>query len=151
MKFTDAIKNGFANYANFAGTASRAQYWFWMLFNLLAGLALLGVSIIAPIPGLRLIGALALVSPTVGFAMRRLRDAGFSPKFAWLLLAPLVSQLLKLAESLWINSGATYVVMPNLMALVGFNALLGVASYLCVIAVLILNIMPSKPVSYRFA
>lgn len=37
--FTQAIKMGFANYANFKGRASRSEFWFWYLFQaLVAGI-----------------------------------------------------------------------------------------------------------------
>ena len=37
--FTQAIKMGFANYANFKGRASRSEFWFWYLFHaLVAGI-----------------------------------------------------------------------------------------------------------------
>ncbi|MGO4453084.1 DUF805 domain-containing protein [Arthrobacter sp. RAF14] len=37
--FSQAIKMGFANYANFKGRASRSEFWFWYLFQaLVAGI-----------------------------------------------------------------------------------------------------------------
>ncbi|MEZ2370641.1 DUF805 domain-containing protein [Arthrobacter sp. RCC_34] len=37
--FTQAIKMGFSNYANFKGRASRSEFWFWYLFQaLVAGI-----------------------------------------------------------------------------------------------------------------
>jgi len=40
MSFVGAISSGFKNYLNFKGKASRAQYWYWVLFTLLLALVL---------------------------------------------------------------------------------------------------------------
>jgi uncharacterized membrane protein YhaH (DUF805 family) len=37
MNFQTAIRSGFQNYANFKGRASRAEYWWWVLFTVIAG------------------------------------------------------------------------------------------------------------------
>jgi uncharacterized membrane protein YhaH (DUF805 family) len=39
MNFWQAIKSGFFNYVTFSGRAIRSEYWFWVLFTLLGGLA----------------------------------------------------------------------------------------------------------------
>lgn len=40
MDFVGAIKAGFKNYVNFRGTATRPEYWYWVLFTFLVSLVL---------------------------------------------------------------------------------------------------------------
>jgi uncharacterized membrane protein YhaH (DUF805 family) len=39
MNFTQAISAGFTNYFNFLGRAARSEFWYWVLFTFLVGLA----------------------------------------------------------------------------------------------------------------
>jgi uncharacterized membrane protein YhaH (DUF805 family) len=39
MNFWQAIKSGFFNYVTFRGRAIRSEYWYWVLFTVLGGLA----------------------------------------------------------------------------------------------------------------
>ena len=38
MGFGDAVRSGFSNYVNFEGRASRSEYWWWIVFTILAAL-----------------------------------------------------------------------------------------------------------------
>lgn len=80
MDFVGAIKAGFKNYVNFRGTATRPEYWYWILFTVLVGIVLGAVD---PSGNVNTAGSLALLLPSLGVAVRRLRDAGFS--WTWLL------------------------------------------------------------------
>jgi len=107
MDFTSAIKSGFSNYANFSGRASRSEYWYWFLFNIIVGFALgfiegaLGLYMIDPVlldpemPEYGEIGGLGLLSPIANLALfipslamiwRRLHDVDKSGAwwFIWL-------------------------------------------------------------------
>lgn len=98
MQFGDAIKNGFQNYANFRGVASRSEFWYWTLFTVMVSI---GTSIVDSAIGLALgmanftlvntLAALALLLPGVAVAVRRFHDAGFS---AWWYSIPQVATLL---------------------------------------------------------
>ena len=69
MDFQEAIKTCFRKYADFEGRAGRPEYWWFMLFVLLASMAL---SVISPmLSGLFSIGVLL---PTIAAATRRLHD-----------------------------------------------------------------------------
>jgi uncharacterized membrane protein YhaH (DUF805 family) len=104
MGFTDAIRAGFDNYANFSGRASRPAYWWWVLFTLLVSLVtrlldgLTGASFVRTtqygtevtfgfISGL--VG-LALLLPSIAVLVRRLHDTDRSGWWYWLVLIPLV-------------------------------------------------------------
>jgi uncharacterized membrane protein YhaH (DUF805 family) len=86
MTFVDAIKAGFKNYANFKGTASRSEFWYWVLFTTLLNIVLSQIDTLAGIGstsmGLSSIASLALLVPNISVIFRRLHDAGFS---GWLL------------------------------------------------------------------
>ena len=100
MQFGDAIKNGFQNYANFRGVASRSEFWYWTLFTFIVSF---GTSLVDSFIGLALgmdsfalvntLGALALTLPGLAVAVRRFHDAGFS---AWWYSIPQVATLLAL-------------------------------------------------------
>jgi uncharacterized membrane protein YhaH (DUF805 family) len=81
MKFIWAIRSGFKNYFVFTGTATRPEYWYWFLFNIL--LAVIGY-LVSEWLALWAVQVIALFLPTLTVTVRRLRDAGYS--WAWLLL-----------------------------------------------------------------
>ncbi|MFC6282645.1 MULTISPECIES: DUF805 domain-containing protein [Polaromonas] len=71
MNFGQAISTCFSKYATFSGRASRSEFWWFMLFEVI----LLGVtSAISDI--LYGIVALALVLPVLAVGARRLHDIG---------------------------------------------------------------------------
>lgn len=79
-------------YAVFSGRAQRAEYWYFILFNLLIALAL-GV-LAAAIPKasaifnwLLVIYYLAMLIPSIAVTVRRLHDCGRS---GWLFLISLI-------------------------------------------------------------
>src|ERR1700681_220912 len=39
MNFLQAIESSFSNYVNFSGRAIRSEFWFWMLFLIVGGIA----------------------------------------------------------------------------------------------------------------
>ena len=39
MNFGQAIASGFSNYVNFTSRAGRSEYWLWVLFTVIGGLA----------------------------------------------------------------------------------------------------------------
>jgi uncharacterized membrane protein YhaH (DUF805 family) len=104
VDFFQAIKNGFKNYLNFRGTATRPEYWYWVLFTAIVS-TILGM-IDSAVGGLlrqsmdysqgssqfTLLGniwSLATLLPSLGLFVRRLRDAGYSLKRLWLYAIPL--------------------------------------------------------------
>jgi uncharacterized membrane protein YhaH (DUF805 family) len=44
MTFIDAIKICFTKYADFNGCASRPEFWWWILFTVVASIALQSIS-----------------------------------------------------------------------------------------------------------
>ena len=73
------------NYVNFEGRATRAEFWWFFLFNLLVGLIL---SLFGKAgTTLQGIWSLAILLPQLGLSARRLHDIG---KSGWLLLLGLI-------------------------------------------------------------
>ena len=87
--FWDVIKN---HYIDFAGKATRKQFWLYVLWSFIIFFVL---GIIFSFCGnvgktLGIICELAVLLPSLGIAARRLRDGGFTP---WLLLLALIPVL----------------------------------------------------------
>ena len=89
MTFSSSIRTGFRKYADFTGTATRSEFWWWVLFTTLVSV---GLDVIADAAtgGDTLTSALwglAVLLPSLAVAVRRLRDAGFGwGHIFWLLL-----------------------------------------------------------------
>ncbi|HCD54840.1 DUF805 domain-containing protein [Haliea sp.] len=98
--YLDILKN---KYAMFGGRARRKEYWYFVLFNLLASI-ILGVvdgitGTYSEDAGLGLLGgiyALAVFIPSIAVAMRRLHDTGRSGWWLLLALIPILGFLVLL-------------------------------------------------------
>ena len=85
MAFIEAIGSGYINYFNFKTRSSRSEYWWFILFGLLAGITIAIFEIIigtynfesgmGPIGGILV---LVNVIPSIALAARRLHDVGRS-------------------------------------------------------------------------
>ena len=89
--FGEAVSRGFRNYATFSGRATRAESWWWVLFTVLAGLALAAVDTVTGTMGMfgdsGLLGfffELGTLVPSLALGARRLHDINRSGW--WLLL-----------------------------------------------------------------
>jgi uncharacterized membrane protein YhaH (DUF805 family) len=82
MSFGEAIQTVFRKYAEFNGRATRAEFWWWVLFNVLV-VSALNLFNAVPVGPNSYLGTLlsglwgiAVLLPNLGVAIRRLRDAG---------------------------------------------------------------------------
>lgn len=99
-----AFKRGLQKYATFTGRASRSEYWYWVLGNLLVYLVLYGLTIglglatrgssndfgpggIAPLV-LLIVWMFGTIVPNIAIAVRRLHDAGYSGLYYLLSFIP---------------------------------------------------------------
>jgi uncharacterized membrane protein YhaH (DUF805 family) len=73
MNFSDAVKSGFSNYLGFSGRAPRSEYWYWVLFVVVASVLLSMVS-----RNLSSIFSLVVLLPGIAIGSRRLHDVGRS-------------------------------------------------------------------------
>lgn len=102
MTFADSVKSGLKNWANFKGTATRTEFWYFYLFTVLLNMVTTTLdSIIAPgsdLSGAAMAGAgplyvltgIALVLPNLSLAVRRFRDVGVSGKWLFLWALPVL-------------------------------------------------------------
>jgi len=99
MSFTDAVQNVVMNnYANWDGRASRSEYWWFTLFNLIINIVTdvidssLGMGMIAYGVGYAgFIALLALLLPSIGVSVRRLHDLGKSGWWLLIAIIPIVN------------------------------------------------------------
>jgi uncharacterized membrane protein YhaH (DUF805 family) len=108
ITFVDAVKSAFLNFKKFKGTASRREYWFYILATVLIGIVLSTIESIIwppietddlieainqPTP-LTSIAGLLLLIPTLAVTSRRIQDSGWSGKWLFLYLLPIVPLLM---------------------------------------------------------
>jgi uncharacterized membrane protein YhaH (DUF805 family) len=95
MTFLQSIRAGFRRYADFSGTASRSEFWWWILFTVLVATALAALPVPTfPLDGTALsaptltpVWQLAVLLPTLAVTVRRLRDSAFGwGHIFWVLL-----------------------------------------------------------------
>ena len=98
MGFSDAVQNVLMNnYANLNGRASRSEYWWFVLFNLIVNIVTfvidltLGSMITYDMGYVGLIAFLALLLPSVSVSVRRLHDIGKSGWWILLAIIPIVN------------------------------------------------------------
>jgi uncharacterized membrane protein YhaH (DUF805 family) len=93
--FGEAIQTVLRKYAEFNGRATRSEFWWWMLFDLLVtgALDLFRVFEIGDTSSLGslLVGlwSIAVLLPTLAVAVRRLRDAGHDWANLFWILVPI--------------------------------------------------------------
>jgi len=75
MGFWQAIASGFSNYVTFSGRAIRSEYWFWVLFTIIGGIAteILDTAISGASP-LNAVFNLITFLPSLALSVRRLHD-----------------------------------------------------------------------------
>lgn len=96
MTFTESISTCFNKYATFDGTASRSEYWWFMLFLVLGGLA---ANVVSNTVGI--LFNLATILPVLAAGSRRLHDTDrsgwwqliwFVPFVGWIILVVFMAQ-----------------------------------------------------------
>jgi uncharacterized membrane protein YhaH (DUF805 family) len=85
MNFSDAVKICFVKYADFNGCASRPEFWWWVLFSVLATTALQTVSY-----DFARLFSIATFLPSIAVTARRLHDTDRSGWLQLLWLIPLI-------------------------------------------------------------
>ncbi|MCX8508493.1 MAG: DUF805 domain-containing protein [Rhodobacteraceae bacterium] len=99
MEFGPAVSICFQKYFVMAGRATRSEYWWFVLFSLLVGLAttLLDMGLRDPMQSgapVSVIGNLLLLCPTLTVSVRQLRDTGRSGLY---MLTPLLFSIVGIA------------------------------------------------------
>lgn len=104
MNFQQAVRNVLSNYATFQGRARRAEYWWWVLFMILASLALgildgaiFGRSMMGHMEGngpLSSVFSLLMLLPGIAVGARRLHDIDRSGWWMLLVFLPLIGVII---------------------------------------------------------
>ncbi len=85
MTFQDSIRVCLSKYADFNGTASRPEFWWFILFVFVVAVALTAI-----VPLLGNLFSLAMLLPQLAVGARRLHETGKSGWLQLLLLLPVV-------------------------------------------------------------
>lgn len=111
MGLTESVKSVFGKYATFSGRATRSEYWYFVLFNILLEIGLLllcviggtildgangavvGISVCSVLLGLY---CLAAFIPGIAVTVRRMHDTGRSGWFLLLALVPFIGSIILL-------------------------------------------------------
>ena len=94
MKFTDAVKSCFHQYASFSGRARRSEYWYFTLFNIVLSYVIAFIGGWMDFKGLPVIAYLALFLPGLAVCIRRLHDIGKSGWWYLIGFVPVVGFIL---------------------------------------------------------
>ena len=96
MDFTTAVRTCLQKYVTFSGRAQRSEFWYFVLFNFLVGIALgildgvlFGWASDNP-ELLNGLFSLAMFLPSISVAVRRLHDTDRSGWWWWIILIPLI-------------------------------------------------------------
>lgn len=92
MYFVNILKN---NYANFKGRARRAEYWYFVLFNVIIAFVLGFIFGLLDLTFVANIYWLAVLVPLIAVGFRRMQDVG---KPGWFIFIPIYSLILAIQE-----------------------------------------------------
>ncbi len=95
MNFSQAVASVYRNFATFNGRASRAEYWYWTLYQILVVLVLSVITGPSPAGSDLAYGFLIInLLPGLAVGARRLRDAGLSPYLLIIGIFPIVGAII---------------------------------------------------------
>lgn len=138
--FGTSVKICFCKYTTFRGRAPRAEYWWWMLFNVIIFSAVM----LIPVVGILIdfVVWLALIIPNLSVSWRRLHDTGKSG--AWFLLTFIPGLFTFCLSMVWaINDTDDD---TSLVILGG----LGILSFVTGIIMLVWMLLPGEPRPNRY-
>ncbi len=132
QNYVDTLTN---HYSDFSGRVGRAQFWYFVLVNVLVGIAISIVGNILSLGGmLNAFYSLAVLLPAVGMTARRLQDMGRPGEWAWLLAVPVAASVVltvfALVTFLTLGLGAILFVLSPLLGLASLAAI-AILIYFC--------------------
>ena len=89
MNFSTSVQTCLKKYATFSGRASKSEYWYFYLFNLIVGMASAFINEVAY--GLT---SLILLLPSIAVCVRRLHDTNRSAWWTLIALVPIIGLIL---------------------------------------------------------
>ena len=94
MGFGQAISSGFSNYVNFSGRSCRSEYWYWILFIIVADIVAGAIDYAIGIQVVTGLFGLATILPNLAVAIRRLHDLDRTGWWIFIGLIPLVGWII---------------------------------------------------------
>ena len=98
MTFTEAVSTCLKKYAQFDGTASRSEFWWFYLFQFIASFL---VSLVSP--KLSIVVSLALLLPSLAAGCRRLHDTDRTGWLQLLWFIPIIGWIIIVV--FWVQEG----------------------------------------------
>jgi uncharacterized membrane protein YhaH (DUF805 family) len=160
VTFAGAVKSALLNFAQFRGVSTRPEYWYFVLFTVLMALVLGTIDSVIwppvqtedvlealnqPTPFSNIFAILIFV-PSLAITSRRMRDAGWSGKWLWTLLLPLIPFI---AGIVGVVSYLDSVVTPTIEDLVSLIAYLAPAVLLALVVQIFLLVLCLRPSKYK--
>jgi uncharacterized membrane protein YhaH (DUF805 family) len=108
MTFGQAVQSGFSQYVKFSGRASLSEFWYWVLFLVVGGIATAIIDAVL-FPSLTLVSplndifAIATLLPSLSVGARRLHDTERSGWWLLLFLIPIIGNIVLIVW--WIQKG----------------------------------------------
>lgn len=99
MTFSQSVSTCFSKYATFSGRASRSEYWYFYLFNVIIYAVLYAIGGFDPtnmpgwLTGILGIYSVATILPNLAVAVRRLHDTGRGGGWIFITLIPLIGAI----------------------------------------------------------
>ncbi len=158
ISFVEAVKSAFVNFTKFRGTATRREYWFFVLFTVLLGIVLSTIESIIwppietgdlieainqPTP-LTSISALVLLIPTLAVTSRRMQDSGWSGKWLFLYLLPIVPLVMGILGVIGYLNSTTAPEVEVLATSVAYFVPTLLIAFAVQVFLLVLCLLPSK-------
>jgi uncharacterized membrane protein YhaH (DUF805 family) len=164
LTFVEAVRQVFVNWRKFRGNASRREYWFFILFTILLGIVLSTIESVIwppvdttnlevsdlidqlnqPTP-LSTLAAFILLIPTLSVTSRRLQDAGWSGKWLFLYLAPIIPLVLGVFGAISYLESVAIPTVEDLAVTVAYFVPALLVAFAVQIFLLVLCILPTKP------
>jgi uncharacterized membrane protein YhaH (DUF805 family) len=97
---TTAVQTVFRNYVNFAGRATRSEFWWWFLFTVIVNALLNAIGNLLPDGGritlvtISSLWSLAILLPYLAVGARRLHDANHTAFHLFWYLLPVVGWII---------------------------------------------------------
>jgi uncharacterized membrane protein YhaH (DUF805 family) len=160
MSFGASIASVFRKYGVFRGVATRPEYWWFTLFSFLVAVAInllmtaTGEDNIdspsGPVSTISLVWSLGTLIPSLAVTVRRFHDAGFSGKWLWLYLVPVVGLVFAISSAVpviwgyWQGSLVGDELIAAVLGLVGVASIPILAGLAIGIFALVVTLRPSK-------
>jgi uncharacterized membrane protein YhaH (DUF805 family) len=97
MSFAAAVRSALTQYATFPGRARRSEYWWFVVFNAIVGVAAAVLDRGSSDGPVSTLSALALLLPTLAVSVRRLHDTDRSGWCLLFALIPLIGSIVLIA------------------------------------------------------